>query len=145
MTPSLENQAISAAIPPSHRDLFDKKCTAYLACWLAGGSLPVNPVWCALVDGRVVINSAEGRLKDKAMRRDGRVTLCVTDPDNAFRYLEIRGRVEEVTSEDAGKTIDRMAERYLGVNVYPNRAPGMVRVNYWIAPEKVAAFPIQRS
>ena len=105
MTPSLENQAISAAIPPSHRDLFDKKCTAYLACWLAGGSLPVNPLWCALVDGRV----------------------------------------EEVTTEDAGKTIDRMAERYLGVKVYPNRAPGMVRVNYWIAPEKVAAFPIQRS
>ena len=55
------------------------------------------------------------------------------------------GRVEEVASEDAGETIDRMTERYLGVKVYPNRAPGMVRVNSWIAPEKVAAFPIQRS
>ncbi|MEE8435385.1 MAG: PPOX class F420-dependent oxidoreductase [bacterium] len=136
---------MSNAIPMSHQDLFDKKCIAYLACRLAGGSLLVNPVWCALVGGRVVINSAEGRLKDKAMRRDGRVTLCITDPDNPFRYLEIRGRVEEVTTEDAEKTIDRMAERYLGVKVYPNRTPGMVRVNYWIAPQKVVAFPIQKS
>ena len=133
---------MSAAIPESHQDLFDTKCIAYLACRLSGGSLLVNPVWCALEEGRVVINSAEGRLKDKAMRRDGRVTLCITDPDNAFRYLEIRGRVEEVTTRDAEKTIDRMAERYLGVEVYPHRAPGMVRVNYWVAPEKVVAFPI---
>lgn len=132
---------MSEAIPESHRDLFDKKCIAYLACRLPGGSLLVNPVWCALVDGRVVINSAEGRLKDKAMRGDGRVTLCVTDPDNPFRYLEIRGKVEEITTKDADQTIDRMAERYLGVPVYPNRAPGMVRVNYWIAPEKIVAFP----
>ena len=136
---------MSDAIPESHQDLFDKKCIAYLACRLAGGSLLVNPVWCALVGGRVVINSAEGRLKDKAMRRDGRVTLCIADPDNTFRYLEIRGRVEEVTTEDAEKTIDRMAERYIGVKVYPNRTPGMVRVNYWIAPQKVVAFPIRQS
>ena len=135
---------MAGVIPKSHQDLFDKKCIAFLACRLADGSLLVNPVWCDLVDGRVVINSAEGRLKDKAMRRDGRVTLCITDPDNPFRYLEIRGRVEEVTTRDAEKTIDRMAERYMGVKGYPNRAPGMVRVNYWIAPEKVVAFPIER-
>lgn len=135
---------MSAAIPQSHQDLFEKKCIAFLGCRLADGSLLVNPVWCALEGGRVVINSAEGRLKDRAMRREGRVTLCVTDPDETLRYLEIRGRVEEITTDGAEETIDSMAERYMGVKVYPYRSPGMVRVNYWIAPEKVVAFPMEK-
>lgn len=132
---------MSLKIPESHQDLFEKKSLAYLACSLKGGSMLVNPVWCGLENGGVTINSAEGRLKDRAMRRDPRVTLCVTDPDQPFRYLEIRGRITEVTTEGAEEQIDRFAKRYLGVDTYPNRRPGERRVTYRIAAEKVVAFP----
>ena len=132
---------MSVPIPPSHRDLFDKKSLAYLACRLRDGSTLVNPVWCALEEDRVVNNSAEGRLKDEAMRRDPRVTLCIVDPESSFRYLEVRGKVMEITTDGAEEMIDKLAQRYLGVDTYPNRRRGEVRVIYRIEAEKASAFP----
>jgi PPOX class probable F420-dependent enzyme len=130
----------SATIPASHQDLLRKKAVAHLACHLNDGSILVNPVWCAEEGDAVLINSAEGRLKDRAMRRNPQVTLCISDPDNPFRYLEIRGRVENVTTNGADAAIDRLAQKYLGVDTYPNRRPGEVRVSYRIRPDKVVAF-----
>lgn len=89
----------------------------------------------------MVINSASGRLKDRAMRRDPRVTLCITDPDNAFRYLEVRGRVAEITTEGADEMIDRLSLRYLGKESYPNHRPGEHRIIYRIDAERVVALP----
>lgn len=128
-----------ATIPESHLDLFQKKSLAYLATVLKDGSVQVNPVWCDYEDGLVIVNSAKGRQKDINMRRNPPVTLCIADPENPFRYLEVRGQVEEITESGADATIDRMAKRYLGVDSYPHRAPGEVRVNYLIRPDKVRA------
>jgi PPOX class probable F420-dependent enzyme len=127
------------AIPASHRDLLDKKALAFLACHLANGAVMVNPVWCMAEDGHVLINSAQGRLKDKVMRRDPRVTLCIVDPDDPFRYLELRGKVTEITDKGADAVIDRLAKKYLGVDTYPYRRAGEKRLTYRIAPEKVVA------
>ena len=55
------------------------------------------------------------------MRRDPRVALAIVDPDNPYRYLEIRGRVVEITEEGADDHIDKMAKKYLGVDKYPYR------------------------
>jgi PPOX class probable F420-dependent enzyme len=82
------------------------------------------------------VNSAKGRQKDRNMRRDPRVTLTISDPENPYRYLEVRGRVAEVTEEGAEEHIDRMAKKYLGQDKYPYRQAGEVRVLYKVAPEK---------
>src|SRR5579862_7872361 len=58
-------------------------------------------------------NSAKGRMKDRNMRRDPRVSLTVMDPDNQYRYVEIRGRVAEITENGADTHIDKMAKKYL--------------------------------
>jgi len=131
-------------IPASHADLFGKKAIAYLACHLSDGGILVNPVWVDHDGTHVVVNSARGRLKDRRMRADKRVTLCVTDPDDPFRYLEVRGEVVEITSEGAAEHIDRMARRYLGVERYPYHRPEEERVLYRIVPHKVLAFPPPR-
>ena len=131
----------TVAIPASHLDLFDKNAFAHLGLSLKDGSVLVNPVWCDLADGDVLINSAEGRLKDRIMRRDPRATLCLSDPENPYRYLEIRGRITEITPEGADEHIDRLARKYMDVDTYPHRRAGEVRVTYRIAPEKVVAFP----
>jgi hypothetical protein len=62
------------------------------------------------------------------------VALAISDPDNPYRYLEVRGRVAEITEDGASEHIDRMAKKYLGLDQYPYRAPGEVRVLYRIEP-----------
>ena len=98
------------------------------------GSPQVTPVWCDFDGTHVRINSARGRRKDLNMRRDPRVSLALVDPDNPYRYLEIRGRVVEITEDGGDAHIDSLAHKYLGVDEYPNRRAGEVRVIYKIAP-----------
>ena len=83
---------------------------------------------------------AKGRVKDRNMRRDPRVSMALIDPDNPYRYLQLQGRVVEITENGADQHIDKMAKKYLGKDKYPNRAPGEVRVLYKIEPERAARF-----
>ena len=126
-------------IPESHLDLFHKKAFASLATLMPSGQPQVTPVWVDY-DGRyVVVNTAEGRQKDKNLRRDGRVALSIFDPDNPYKYLEVRGRVAERTREGADQHIDAMAKKYLGKEKYPFRQPNEVRVLYRIQAEHITS------
>lgn len=127
---------MSTAIPADYRDLFDKKAFAHLATLMPDGRPQVTPVWCDLDGNRIVVNSAKGRQKDRNMRRDPRVTVTISDPDNPYRYLEVRGRVAEITEQGADDHIDRLAKKYLGQDKYPYRQPDEVRVVYRVEPEK---------
>ena len=71
----------------------------------------------------------------KNVRRDPRIALAIVDPDNPYRYLEIRGRVVEITEQGADDHIDKLAKKYLGVDKYPYRQPSETRVIYKIKPE----------
>jgi PPOX class probable F420-dependent enzyme len=122
-------------IPDAFLDLFHKKSFAHLATLMPDGRPQVTPVWCDFDGTHVLINSAKGRRKDKNMRRDSRVALSIQDPENPYRYLEVRGRVVSVSEEGADAHIDRLAKRYMGVERYPHRKPGEVRVIYRILPE----------
>jgi PPOX class probable F420-dependent enzyme len=127
---------VQSGIPASHLDLFTKKAFAHLATVMPDGSAQVTPVWVDYDGRHVIINTAEGRLKDKNMQRDGRVALSMADPDNPYRYLEVRGRVTERTKSGADAHIDAMAKKYLGQEKYPFRQPGEVRVIYKVTPER---------
>ena len=108
--------------------LFKDKNFAYLVMLVKDGSPQVTPVWCDFDGTHVRINSARGRVKDRNMRRDPRVTLAIQDPDNPYRYLEVRGRVVEITEAGADAHIDKLAKRFLGADKYPFRRPGEKRV-----------------
>jgi hypothetical protein len=79
-------------------------------------------------------------MKDKNLQRDGRVALSIVDPDNPFRYLEVRGLVAERTSTGADEHIDQMAKKYTGQNKYSFGQPGEVRVIFKIKPEHVTSM-----
>jgi PPOX class probable F420-dependent enzyme len=125
---------MSGAIPERYLDLFGKKAFANLATLMPDGSPQVTPVWVDFDGARIIVNSARGRQKDRNIKRNPAVALAVVDPGNPYRYLEVRGRVVEITEEGASEHIDKMAKKYLGVDKYPNRAPGEVRVLYRIEP-----------
>jgi PPOX class probable F420-dependent enzyme len=128
---------MSQAIPEKFADLFEKPVFGNLGTVMKDGSPQVTPVWVDY-DGKFVrINSAKGRVKDKNMRRDPRVSLSLLDPANPYRYLEVRGRVVDITENGADDHINKLSKKYLGNPVYPFRQPGEVRVIYKIDPEKV--------
>jgi PPOX class probable F420-dependent enzyme len=119
--------------------LFRKKSFGHLATLLPNGTPQTSPVWVDFDDTYVLVNSARGRLKDKNMRQRPQVALSIQDPDDPYRYLEVRGRVVEITEQGAEEHIDRLAKRYLGLDRYPYRQPGEVRVIYKIKPERTSA------
>jgi PPOX class probable F420-dependent enzyme len=127
-------------IPEPFKDLFAKVAYANLATVMPDGSPQVTPVWFDYDGESLRINSAKGRIKDKNMRRNKRVALSIQDPDNAYRYLAVRGNVDEITEEGADAHIDSLAKKYLGKDKYPFRGPGEVRVIYKIRPEKVSTM-----
>jgi PPOX class probable F420-dependent enzyme len=118
----------------------DSKAVANLGTIMPDGSPQVTPVWFEY-DGQVVrVNSAKGRVKDRNMRRNPRVALSIVDPRNPYRYVELRGRVVEITEVGADDHIDRLAKKYLDKDRYPFRRQGEVRVTYKIVPEKASAM-----
>ena len=127
-------------IPEPFKDLFGKVAYANLATVMPDGSPQVTPVWFDYDGDCLRINSAKGRVKDKNMRRNKKVAVSIQDPDNAYRYLAVRGNVEEITEEAADAHIDSLAKKYLGKDKYPFRGPGEVRVIYKIRPEKVSTM-----
>jgi PPOX class probable F420-dependent enzyme len=126
---------MSQAIPDKYRDLFTKRAFASLATLMPDGRPQVTPVWCDIDDDLVLVNTAKGRQKDKNMRRDPRVALAIIDPENPYRYLEIRGRVVEITENGADAHIDKMAKKYLVAEKYPYRSATEQRVIFKIQPE----------
>lgn len=130
---------MAQAIPEKFLDLFQKQAFANLATVMSDGSPQVTPVWVDYDGKHVRFNSALGRVKDKNVRRDPRVSLSILDPANPYRYLAIRGRVVEITQKGADEHINSLAKKYLGKDEYPYRQPGEVRVLYKIEPEKVSA------
>ena len=131
---------MAAEIPAGFRDLLSKKAFAHLATLMSDGSPQVSPIWFD-ADGRYIrINSAKGRVKDRNMRRDPHVALSIIDPDNPYRHVALRGKVVEITERGADAHIDTLAKKYLGLDRYPNRQPGEVRVIYKIEPLSVATM-----
>src|SRR3979490_3551321 len=131
---------MSQLIPETHKDLLEKPAFGNLGTLMKDGSPQVTPVWVDY-DGKFVrINSAKGRVKDKNMRRDPRVSIAIQDPANAYRYLEIRGKVVEITEKAAEAHTQKPSQKYLGNPVYPFRKPGEVRVTYKIEPQKVSSM-----
>ncbi len=127
-----------ATIPESHADILGKQAFAHLSTLMPDGSPQSSPVWIDTADGKVVINSAEGRRKDKNIRADPRIAVSITDPDNPYRCVMIRGKVVDITTEGADAHIDAMAKKYLGKDSYPFRQPGEVRVLYTIEADRVS-------
>jgi PPOX class probable F420-dependent enzyme len=128
-------------IPESHQDLLSdkKKAFVYLATLMKDGSPQVTPVWFNTDGDYILINSVEGRRKDKNMRARPQVALVIADPDNPYRYLQIRGKVVDYTLDGAEEHIDTLNLKYHDDPHYANHNPDKHRVTYKILPEKVDA------
>jgi PPOX class probable F420-dependent enzyme len=127
-----------ATIPNEYLDLLQqKKAFANLATTMADGSPQVTPVWFDYMGGVIRVNSAKGRTKTRNMTQGAPVALSIMDPDNPYRYMQIRGKVTRVTEEGAGAHIDSLAKKYIEKDKYPWSRSGEVRVTFEITPNTV--------
>src|SRR5207302_430682 len=132
---------MAATIPDKYLDLLEqKKAFAHLATVMPDGSPQVTPVWFDYTDGVIRVNTARGRVKVRNMKVGMPVALAIMDPDNPYRYIQIRGPVERVTEEGASAHIDRLAKKYLGADKYPYAQPGEVRVMFEIKPASASVM-----
>jgi PPOX class probable F420-dependent enzyme len=102
------------AIPEDKKDLLEGSVVVTLVTLMPDGQPQGTPVWCSYDGTHILINSAKGRQKDHNMRSDPRVTVVAIDPENPYRYLEVRGEVVEITEEGALEHINSLAKQYFG-------------------------------
>lgn len=128
-------------IPEKYRDLVQGPVVVSLATILPDGRPQVTPVWYDLQeDGYIRVNTAKGRRKHRDMEERPQVTVMALDPENPFRYLEVRGHVTEITEEGADAHIDALAKLYLGVDRYPNHTDSETRIICKIEPDIISAM-----
>ena len=125
-------------LPQTARELIEGKNFAHLATVMKDGSPQVSAVWIAMRGDKILINTAEGRLKTRNMRRDPRVAISLAGQDDPYKRTHIRGRVVEMTHEGADDDIDMLSAKYTGNKSYANRRADEQRVTVLIEPEKVA-------
>jgi PPOX class probable F420-dependent enzyme len=131
---------MATALPEKFADLVQKKVFAGLATVMPDGSPQVTPVWIDFDGEYLLVNTAEGRQKDKNLQREPRVSLMLVDPDNPYHYVEVRGRVVERTKNGAEAHIDKMAKKYINQDVYPYRSAAEQRVLYKVKPERYSSM-----
>ena len=117
--------------------LFDRKNFAYLATLMDDGSPQVTPTWVDVEGNFILVNTAEGRIKQKNVSRDPRVAISIVDHANPYEMVTVRGKVVEQTRNGADEHINKMAKKYLGMDKYPSKMPGEQRILLRIQPEKV--------
>jgi PPOX class probable F420-dependent enzyme len=127
-------------IPESHLDLMTNETKAFgiLATLMKDGSPQVTPVWFNADGIHILINSAKGRVKDRNIRRNPRVALVIVDPKDPYRYIQIRGKVVEITTLGAREHIDVLSKKYTGRDKYTDGPVEEIRVTYKILPENIS-------
>jgi PPOX class probable F420-dependent enzyme len=119
--------------------LLKGKNLASLATLMSDGSPHVTPTWIDLDEGsgNIMIPTVEGRIKHKNVSIDPRVAVCISDENNPYNMVLIRGKVIETTKEGAVEHTDRLAKKYLGLDKYPFPTPIEKRIILKIKPERV--------
>jgi PPOX class probable F420-dependent enzyme len=126
-------------LPDSVKKLIEGKNFANVATLMGDGSPHVVPTWVDHDGDIILINTFEGSQQHKNAVRDSRIALDVFDPVNHYDRAVIRGRVREVTFDGAEEHLDRMANKYLGVERYEFRKAGIRRVFIKVEPTHVLA------
>jgi PPOX class probable F420-dependent enzyme len=127
-----------AELPEDVRKLIDDKQFWHVATVNPDGSPQVTPMWVMMRNGHIVLNSALGRRKTRNLEQNPRVALSLIDPENAYKSLQVQGRVvDTIVGDQAEADIDTLSEKYTGQTPYPWRGPGEQRVTFIVEPTKV--------
>ena len=100
--------------PEEYQDLLsgNSKAFLYLATLMPDGTPQVKPVWFETDGEHILVNTNEGRVKDRNMKARPQVAMTIQDPDDRYRYVGIRGEVVGYTTEGADEPINKLSLQY---------------------------------
>jgi PPOX class probable F420-dependent enzyme len=130
----------ASVIPDSHHDLLERPIVAHMATVRADGSPQTNPIWFEWDGAHIKVSGLRTRQKTRNIEHEPRVAFSITDPDNPYRYLEVRGVVERVEDDADYSFIDSLSQRYMGKHPYPWHQPGDERVTSYVRPVKTSSM-----
>ncbi|MBK8020026.1 MAG: PPOX class F420-dependent oxidoreductase [Chloroflexi bacterium] len=132
---------MSLTLPESHRDLFERPVVVALATVNPNGQPQVTPVWVDYDGQHLIINTARGRRKDRNMEARPQVTVMAMDPDDPYRWIEVRGVIEAIDEASGLEVINRLSAKYRNQPDYYARNEAMrgkeTRVTYRIRPTHI--------
>jgi PPOX class probable F420-dependent enzyme len=117
------------------RKLVDGKNYATLATINADGSPQTSAMWVSLDGDDLLFSTVAGRLKERNMRRDPRVSATIMDREDPENYTEIRGTA--TITEEGGRELDNDLSWKYDSRDAGEDAPGAVRVVVRVAARKV--------
>ena len=123
---------------------FKNRNFAFLSTINRDGSPQVTPTWVDIDEknGIILINTAIGRLKQKNVSRDPRVSLSIVDEqNNPYSMITVKGMVTEQTTDNADEHIDKLSNKYLNSDKYPGHSTNIKRIILKIKPEKIFYLP----
>jgi PPOX class probable F420-dependent enzyme len=120
------------------RQLIARPILASLTTLGADGAPQVTPLWIDRDGEDLLFNTAQGRVKARHMEHDPRVAVSVVDPDDPYNVVALRGTVTDMTTDGADAHIDALAKKYLGVDSYPMRQEGEVRIKVRVRTDHIA-------
>jgi PPOX class probable F420-dependent enzyme len=129
---------MTATLSTKARDLIARPVLASLATLNPDGSPQITPLWIDRDGDNVVFNTARGRVKARNLEQDARVAVSVVDPDDPYNVVALRGTVIDITTDGADAHIDSLAKKYMGVDTYPMRQEGEVRIRVTVRPDRIA-------
>lgn len=124
-----------AKLTNTAKTLIQRKNLAYFATIMKDGAPQVSAVWIDCDSRHVLVNTVTGRVKEKNVRRDPRVALSITDNEDPYKQVMVRGRVVGYIVEDAWEHINKLSHKYTGRD-YP-KIPNETRIILKIAPENI--------
>lgn len=131
---------MTTSLTAKARALIERPVIASVATVDPDGKPQLTPVWIDLEGDNLVFNTAKGRAKEVNLARNPVVAVSVVDPDDPYNVVVVRGTVTG-TEDGADAHIDALAHKYLGVDTYPMRQPGEVRIKYTVHADRVVAQP----
>lgn len=124
-------------IPEKFHDILHSKALAFVATIGPKGEPQNNPVWFDWDGTHLLFSQTKARQKYRNVQREPRVSMTIVDPENPYRYLEVRGTVARINDDPDMAFIDAMAKKYLGQDTYPYHQPGDERVVVVVEPEHI--------
>lgn len=137
---------MAATIPEAYKPLIEGPVVVVLASVTPEGEAHASPVWCSTEGEYILVNTTKGRQKAKNFEANPDVSIVALDPENPYRYVEVRGKVEEMIEEGGLDHINQLAQLYVNEPKYyggvaPAEMEGQeTRIICKIRPSKVVTF-----
>ena len=131
----METQSQQPIIPEGYENLLESTALAHVAMLGPHGEPQSNLEWFDWDGEHVKFSQTKTRQKYRNVQREPRIALSIVDPENPYRYLEIRGDVTHIEEDPNIDFISSMAKKYLGLDRYPYHQPDDERVVVFVRPE----------